>query len=144
MGVRRHIHCATRNAPRQNALPACLTISHTLTSSPWRPLPGPPLSVNPLRAWSQPLAAVVYIPLLHGRVAAPADAALEGRGLDNAMMSLFRLFHRLEASADSCVLDLEIVTERLCTQEAAAAPPAGALWNRALLLARTKVCVTGA
>ncbi|PSC71803.1 Glycosyltransferase LARGE2 [Micractinium conductrix] len=90
------------------------------------------------RSWSHPLAAAVYVPLLHGRVASADSAALDGSSLDAALLPLLRLHAQMEADADACQMDLEVVTEARCSAEEAALQPTNAARNRAMRLVATE------
>lgn len=94
------------------------------------------------RSWAGPTAAVVYAPLVGGRLAglAGADdasvAALEGGTPLDALEHVQQAYRSL-SSLGGCRLTLELVVEERCDARLAGLWPINANRNRALLLAAT-------
>ncbi|KAL4538283.1 hypothetical protein Ndes2437B_g01296 [Nannochloris sp. 'desiccata'] len=91
--------------------------------------------------WPHPIAAAFYIPLVQGKVFSAESSKWEGAALEEALAALAAMHAVLDdINADkSCILDLDVVVEEVCTPEKALDYPVNALRNRALILAHTEL-----
>lgn len=90
--------------------------------------------------WPHSITAVVYIPLLRGRMFSAEKASQwHGAPLESGMAALAALHAEADSTPGSCILTLEIVAEERCNQTQAMIYPTNALRNRALHLAATDV-----
>jgi glycosyltransferase-like protein LARGE len=89
--------------------------------------------------WPHPVAAVVYIPLLRGRIFSAEEGPWNMAPLEQGIEEMKALHQRLSALPEGCVLDLEVVAEECCNQDIASMYPTNAVRNRALQLASTEV-----
>lgn len=89
--------------------------------------------------WPHPVAAVVYIPLLRGRIFSAEEGPWNMAPLERGIEEMKALHQRLSALPEGCVLDLEVVAEECCNQDIGSMYPTNAVRNRALQLASTEV-----
>ena len=89
--------------------------------------------------WPHPIAAVVYIPLLRGRIFSSEEGEWHLATLDHGIAAMKGLFEKLNALPDGCILDLEVVVEECCNKDIASMYPTNAVRNRALQLASSEV-----
>jgi hypothetical protein len=89
--------------------------------------------------WPHPVAAVVYIPLLRGRIFSAEEGPWNMAPLERGIEEMRALHQRLSALPQGCVLDLEVVAEECCNQDIGSMYPTNAVRNRALQLASTEV-----
>lgn len=90
--------------------------------------------------WPHPIAAAFYIPLVQGKIFSAESSKWEGATLEEALASLAASHAALDNIAGkSCILDLDVVVEEVCTPQKALDYPVNALRNRALLLASTEL-----
>ncbi|GAB4815237.1 hypothetical protein N2152v2_002283 [Parachlorella kessleri] len=92
---------------------------------------------NQCSTWPDPIAAVVYIPTLQGRIFSLDDLTLNGTHLGAAVTRVGQFVERMQQHA-SCVLDVELATQDFGEGAEAALYPVNAVRNRALMLARTQ------
>lgn len=85
--------------------------------------------------WPGSIAAVIYVPLVHGNIFSPIESHWQGAPLDQMVEEVFE-FHEASSSW-ACNLDIEVVAEERCSVELAAMYPTNSVRNRALLLALT-------
>lgn len=85
--------------------------------------------------WPGSIAAVVYVPLVHGSIFSPLESPWQDAPLDQ-MVEELQSFHEYSNSLP-CYLDIEVVAEERCSIELAAMYPTNAVRNRALLLAQS-------
>lgn len=93
---------------------------------------------NQCTTWPHQISAVLYIPLLKGRIFSAEEPDWNKRSLDVGVAESIKFFQAMEASNTSCILDLEVVVEERCERYAAMLYPANAARNRALVNARTE------
>ena len=89
--------------------------------------------------WPHPIAAVVYIPLLRGRIFSPEEGPWGLAPLEHAVQELRAMHDRLSQLPEGCVLDMEVVVEECCNKDIGSMYPTNAVRNRALQLASTEV-----
>lgn len=89
--------------------------------------------------WPHPIAAVVYIPLLKGRIFSSEEGPWNLSPLEEGIAEMKAMHERLSALPDGCVLDLEVVAEECCNKDIGSMYPTNAVRNRALHLASTEV-----
>jgi len=89
--------------------------------------------------WPHPVAAVVYIPLLRGRIFSAEEGPWNMAPLEQGIEEMKLLHQRLSTLPEGCVLDLEVVAEECCNQDIASMYPTNAVRNRALQVASTEV-----
>jgi hypothetical protein len=87
--------------------------------------------------WPYKIAAVVYIPLVRGKIFTPQSQEWHNSPLDKAVEELEAFHARMSTLDSGCLLDMEVVVEECCTKELASMYPTNAVRNRALLLATT-------
>lgn len=87
--------------------------------------------------WPYKIAAVIYIPLVGGRIFTPQDHDWHDSPLYKAIDELEAFHARLSGVESGCWLDMEVVVEECCTKESATMYPTNAIRNRAMLLATT-------
>ncbi len=87
--------------------------------------------------WPHPIAAVVYIPMVEGKISSTEDDTWNGTSLDIGIDEVKQYAERMKTS--KCILDLELVVEERCTFEQATLYPTNAVRNRALLMSRSDI-----
>jgi len=87
--------------------------------------------------WPHPISAVVYIPMVEGKISSTEDDNWNGERLIRGITAVEESYGRMKLS--QCILDLEVVVEERCTFELATLYPTNALRNRALLLSRSDI-----
>lgn len=87
--------------------------------------------------WPHPISAVVYIPLVKGRISSTEDDEWNGSGLDLGIQAVKQSAERMQNSR--CLIDIELVVEERCTFEQATLYPTNAVRNRALLMSRSDI-----
>ncbi|KAL4420519.1 hypothetical protein ABPG75_010175 [Micractinium tetrahymenae] len=93
---------------------------------------------NQCSTWPLQISAVLYIPLLHGRIFSAEESYWNKKSLDVGVAESLRFWRAMEASTSSCILDLEVVVEERCERYAAMLYPANAARNRALVNTKTE------
>lgn len=87
--------------------------------------------------WPHTISAVVYIPLVEGRISSTEDEFWNGIPLKQGLQEVGRLLTR--ENKLKCILDLEVVAEERCTAELATLYPTNAVRNRALINSRSDI-----
>lgn len=87
--------------------------------------------------WPHPIAAVVYIPLVQGKISSTEDESWNGTSLEIGIDEVKQTVERIQNSR--CILDLELVVEERCTFEQATLYPTNAVRNRALVMTRSDI-----
>jgi hypothetical protein len=87
--------------------------------------------------WPHPIAAVVYIPLVRGRISSTEDPSWNGTSLEVGIEEVKRYAERMRTS--TCIIDIELVVEERCTFEQATLYPTNSVRNRALLMSRSNI-----
>lgn len=92
---------------------------------------------NQCSTWPLQISAVLYIPLLHGRIFSAEEPYWNKKSLDVGVAESLKFWRSMEASSSACILDLEVVVEERCERYAAMLYPANAARNRALVNTKT-------
>lgn len=87
--------------------------------------------------WPHPIAAVVYIPLVRGKISSTEDDSWNGTGLEVGIEEVKKYAERMKTS--KCIIDVELVVEERCTFEQATLYPTNAVRNRALIMSRSDI-----
>lgn len=87
--------------------------------------------------WPHPISAVVYIPLVRGKIFSAEDDDWMLAPLEKGVDAMRAFYERMRTS--QCILDMEVVAEERCSNDAATLYPANAVRNRALLMAQSDV-----
>lgn len=87
--------------------------------------------------WPHPIAAVVYIPMVQGKISSTEDDTWNGTSLDAGIDELKQYAERMKGS--KCIIDIELVVEERCTFEQATLYPTNAVRNRALIMSRSDI-----
>ena len=87
--------------------------------------------------WPHPIAAVVYIPLLKGKISSTEDESWNGASLEVGIEEVKRYAERMKTS--KCIIDVELVVEERCTFEQATLYPTNAVRNRPLVMSRSDI-----
>ncbi len=88
--------------------------------------------------WPQQIAAAFYIPLVQGKIFSAESSKWDGAPLEEALAAVAAMHAALEKN-NTCILDVDLVVEEMCTPQKALDYPVNALRNRALLLASTEL-----
>jgi len=87
--------------------------------------------------WPHPISAVIYIPLVRGKIFSAEDEEWMLAPLEKGVDSMRALYERM--SSLQCILDMEVVAEERCSNDLAILYPTNAVRNRALLTAQSDV-----
>jgi glycosyltransferase-like protein LARGE len=87
--------------------------------------------------WPHPIAAVVYIPMIEGRISSTEDDSWNGTSLEDGIEEVKQYAERMKTS--KCIIDIELVVEERCTFEQATLYPTNAVRNRALIMSRSDI-----
>ena len=87
--------------------------------------------------WPHPIAAVVYIPLVRGKISSTEDESWNGTSLEVGIEEVKTYAERMKTS--KCIIDIELVVEERCSFEQATLYPTNAVRNRALIMSRSDI-----
>lgn len=87
--------------------------------------------------WPHPIAAVIYIPLVRGKISSTEDDRWNGESLEVGIEEVKKYAERMKTS--KCIIDVELVVEERCTFEQATLYPTNAVRNRALIMSRSDI-----
>lgn len=87
--------------------------------------------------WPHPIAAVVYIPMVQGKISSTEDDSWNGTSLEVGIDEVKRYAEQMKTS--KCIIDIELVVEERCTFEQATLYPTNAVRNRALIMSRSDI-----
>ena len=87
--------------------------------------------------WPHPIAAVVYIPMVQGKISSTEDDSWNGTSLEVGIDEVKQYAERMKTS--KCSIDIELVVEERCTFEQATLYPTNAVRNRALIMSRSDI-----
>ncbi len=87
--------------------------------------------------WPHPIAAVVYIPLVRGKISSTEDDSWNGTSLEVGIEEVKTYAERMKTS--KCIIDIELVVEERCSFEQATLYPTNAVRNRALIMSRSDI-----
>lgn len=87
--------------------------------------------------WPHPIAAVVYIPVVRGKIFSGEDDDWHLSPIERGIDAMTVLYERMRSL--QCILDMEVVVEERCSNDLASMYPTNAVRNRALFIAQTEI-----